>query len=416
MKSSPIINYQRTQWDGIGPSISSIRGLIEQISQAALIWNRSDNRIIIANQKFSSLVNCSPEDLFDRNIDELFAGSIIDELSPGVECATAVRVRKKESIPVLVNVSVLDSECHWWLLRFDDLANYEQFVKKNLEVVLKKLSYLSRLTDYPDVFSSIRAALKVARSLLGTDYICIYNVSGGEPDISKIATIEKTQVFPKIFPATDSICLTKPMTWNPGAPISSEIHKCANQANFSYVTSMPLGNEKAVIGLLVAGDIDNEMHKIKHSVLELIGSHVGNALQHFILVQTLRERVKEQEESISIHDTIFEGSKEGIVIISNELNVLEINPTAELMLGYSNNEIYNETVENILIGPQRLLPALEMATRGIATHDIGSVSLHRRNGQAFPAHIQILPVTAERLLRGIIILIDDVSENEQIRL
>ena len=92
-----------------------------------------------------------------------------------------------------------------------------------------------------------------------------------------------------------------------------------------------------------------------------------------------------------------------------------MNPAAEWMLGYADWEVKGQPVENILIGPERLLPALETACQGIPTHNMGSVSLHRRNGQSFPAHIQIIPVQREGETLAILIFFSDVSEHEEIR-
>ena len=82
-----------------------------------------------------------------------------------------------------------------------------------------------------------------------------------------------------------------------------------------------------------------------------------------------------------------------------DLTVSEMNPAAEWMLGYADWEVKGQPVENILIGPERLPPALETACQGIPTHNMGSVSLHRRNGQSFPAHMQIVPVRAREAKR-----------------
>jgi signal transduction histidine kinase len=47
---------------------------------------------------------------------------------------------------------------------------------------------------------------------------------------------------------------------------------------------------------------------------------------------------------------------------------------------------------------------------------MGNVSLHRRSGQSFPAHIQIIPVQREGQTLAIIIFFTDVSEHEEIRI
>jgi PAS domain S-box-containing protein len=112
---------------------------------------------------------------------------------------------------------------------------------------------------------------------------------------------------------------------------------------------------------------------------------------------------------------VFENSQEGIIVLDSSLTIRDLNPAAEWMLGYANWEAQGQAVDNILIGPERLIPALEAACRGIPTHNIGSVNLHRRNGQSFPAHLQTIPVMKDGNLLAIIVFLADVSVHEQIR-
>jgi two-component system, NtrC family, sensor histidine kinase AtoS len=102
-------------------------------------------------------------------------------------------------------------------------------------------------------------------------------------------------------------------------------------------------------------------------------------------------------------------------LLDPNLRVVRMNPPAELMLGYTEWEVYGQPVENVLIGPDELVSALEAACRGIPMHDIGNVTLHRRNGQSFPVQIQTIPVHKDGELLGVLVSAMDVSENEQIR-
>jgi PAS domain S-box-containing protein len=97
------------------------------------------------------------------------------------------------------------------------------------------------------------------------------------------------------------------------------------------------------------------------------------------------------------------------------MTLVGMNPAAEWMLGYAEWEVKGHPVESILIGPDTLAPALSAAARGIPTHNIGNVALHRRSGQSFPAHLQTIPVGQEGQSTAQVVLITDISENEEIR-
>jgi signal transduction histidine kinase len=69
-----------------------------------------------------------------------------------------------------------------------------------------------------------------------------------------------------------------------------------------------------------------------------------------------------------------------------------------------------------LIGADNLVPALQSALQGIATPNLGNVRLHRRDGSAFLAHVQVIPVMVSDRLEEVVILLRDLSEHEQFQL
>jgi PAS domain S-box-containing protein len=143
---------------------------------------------------------------------------------------------------------------------------------------------------------------------------------------------------------------------------------------------------------------------------------VTATLQHTILVHNLSEQIQLQKSKLNIHSMLFDNIHEGIVIVDNELMISKINQTAEVLLGYADREVCGQSVENVLIGADGLLAAMQSALSGLATHNLGKCSLHRRNGQAFPCQIQVIPVSSEDACVDILVFITDISENEQIRL
>ena len=150
--------------------------------------------------------------------------------------------------------------------------------------------------------------------------------------------------------------------------------------------------------------------------MRVISAHLTAALQHFILIDNLRKEVASQKLAADVRGMVFEHSQEGILFISPELKILEINPAAEWMLQYAAWEVKNQPVGNVVIGPDRMMTVLESCCEGIPTHNMGNVAVHRRNGQSFPAHIQVVPVQKDKETLGIVMFLRDISEHEQIRL
>jgi signal transduction histidine kinase len=68
-----------------------------------------------------------------------------------------------------------------------------------------------------------------------------------------------------------------------------------------------------------------------------------------------------------------------------------------------------------LISPDRLVPVVSSATGGVATPNLDMITLHRRNGQTFPAKVKVIPIELDGEVVAINVFVTDVSEHEQYR-
>jgi PAS domain S-box-containing protein len=106
---------------------------------------------------------------------------------------------------------------------------------------------------------------------------------------------------------------------------------------------------------------------------------------------------------------------DGIIILKPDLKIWIINPSAEILLGYQSHEVADETIDNILVGPDSFFPLLESAKNDFGIHRLGIVHIHNRNGDSIPVDARIVPVIQNNTLLAIIIYLRDVSENEEIK-
>ena len=180
-----------------------------------------------------------------------------------------------------------------------------------------------------------------------------------------------------------------------------------------------MGQSNACVGLLVVGDSQSEPCNEFMDLLDILGATLKSILDHQILVDNTRAKIEESKHALAITSSIAENAQEGIIILNKDLKITEMNPSAELILGYASQEVIGQHIENILIGSETLTSALKSALQGIPTQNLGNLKLHRRNGHAFPAHLHTIPVFPRDQpghgLDGIIIFVSDLSEHEQIR-
>lgn len=147
--------------------------------------------------------------------------------------------------------------------------------------------------------------------------------------------------------------------------------------------------------------------------MELLAALLLSLFQQQMLVNNLNQKIDQSLKIFNIRNQTYDYMNEAVLILDKNLVISEINPAAEFMLGYANWEVKGQSYENILIGTDRLLPALLDALKGNATFNIGKAVLNRRSGLSFPVQVKVIPVTTEGQVTAMEILITDISEHEE---
>ncbi|MCE1254172.1 MAG: ATP-binding protein [Anaerolineae bacterium] len=405
-----------TLWRNKIPGLPEFTGLINQLSQPAVILDRSRNLIMLGNSALLKLTAFTQDELISFPSEHLFSDVKIYQLMPGEERQVQVNRRNRTAVLSVAQGSYLDPDNQWMLVTLTPIKQLQQNVLQRQERVFQGLLDLAGLSGKANSAQAFEQALIIARSLLDTELICIYQADGMYPQLKKIASLEPVTLFPDTLPSTDLIRLSQPFIWTPGKRVLTEIHRAGRVENLAYVATAPLGQSGALFGLLVAGDRENLIDDQQIRLMDVLSTHISSAFHHYILINNLKAEMNARDRSLSVRNEVLESSGEGILLVELDFTILQINPSAEEMLGYADHEVRGQQVENILIGPDNLMPILQDASKGIATPDMGSVYVHKRNGHSFPAHIKILPVERDGHVIAIMIFVMDVSDFEQIRI
>ena len=390
--------------------------LINQFSEAVFLIDGSSSRILSVNSHALQLTAFSRNEIIGKPVQDIFRNVLIEDFEPGVELKLSLKRRKRDDLPISVKVSSLDKKSKIYFLNVIPLQGQHKNLIDNQKVLLENLAKLSGISQEHSINQAIKTSLIISKNLLNSDLISIYHAKSGYPELIKIATIEKKEIFPARIPSNDLISLSKTTDWIPGKPVVSEIQKLGRAANLEHIVSTPLGEDGALLGLLVVGSKIGQYEDFQLNLIELIGKNISTALQHFILVENQRLKIKNQEKTILVKNTLQDESDQGVIVTEINGKIQELNSSAELILGYAEKEVKNHLVEDILIGAEDITSAIEDALRGISTHDLGNVYLHRRNGKSFPAHVKVLPVLNQEKVVSILFMLRDLSEHEQTRI
>ncbi len=417
MTSSPQIK-KTFAWTGKNPAdLVNAEVLLNLLPGPAIIIDKTKEIILLANATFIRLVGYSEEEIYTHPLDQFVLGFQTDLLQTGENFSGVIKRRNRTSLSVSFRIQAVDQEEAKLVVVFKNPESDLEVKSVNPvhEQMLENLLELISCSDSEELDISIKTALEVFSTMVGTNLMCLYQANSDSPGLRKVITCEPITIFPDEIPSTDLIRLSGASMWIPGAPVQTEIHRAGRVADLKYVASIPLGQSGALSGLLVLGGAGRMPPANLGSLLQFLSSLISTKTQHFILDENSRDRIYELENQNNVLTELFNVAQEGIIILSSNLAIARMNSAAEFMLGYAETEVQGQLVENILIGPDGLIRALEKANEGIPFHNLGTVHIHRRSGQSFPANLQVIPVMKDGELFAVLIFISDVSQNEQIK-
>jgi PAS domain S-box-containing protein len=397
------------------PGVTEFEVLFNMMPGACLLFDRQQNAVLLVNSPLLQLTAFTARELMGAHIENLMPELSPANLTAGEDIIVKLNRRMRDPVRVNVKATSLDKDSQWMILTLQPAPEGIQYTSPEFLALFGILMDLIKIGELTDINQSLKKALEVIRQILGTAYVCVYQAESHFPKLSKIVTLEPEPVFPDSISSTDLIRLASTSVWKPGKRVLTDIHRSGRVANLKYVASTPLGQDGALFGLLVMGDPEYVPEGAPEELLTFLGHLISSALQRYILVGNLQTENLYTQELLAIRNCLMENTEQGILVVQPNMVISELNPAAELMLGYADWEAKGQSVENVLIGADGLVRAFESASQGIPTHNMGNVSLHRRSGQAFPAHIQVIPGLKGDQLLGVLVFITDVSADEQIR-
>lgn len=403
--------------------VDEFNSLLELLKVPAILFDTSLGKITATNSHALTFSAYTRTEIGKLRLNQLFprlpvAGLFQSENNDFEYFDIELVTRSGQAVPSVLKFHSLDIERNWLLLTFEAL----NVIRKREDQDEKQAKHIYALRELAHTLSSrdsteiIERVLEIGKILTGAAHLAVYSVSQENPKLILNNDVDPLLELPEEMPAAEISKLAKPYLWMPGRRIRSVIHRLARANNYAYIASAPIGEEPAILGLLVATEQDGIPSDNLVEILEILSTYLLNAFQRSALLSNLSKDRERQMEKLLTFESILENAHDGIIVLSPEFNILEMNPSAELTLGYASKEVFAQPIENVIIGAGNLTAALDAAASGISTPNLGNISIHRRDGHAFPASLQITPVFKDGSLLKILLLMSDLSEHQQIKL
>lgn len=414
-------------WRSPALGTEAFAAMLELFPSPALLLDAQQGQIVAINSHALALsaytraevMRLLPTQLFPRQ-------SLQPVFNAGKEDATSeydLVSRSGLAVKVSLEAMPLDLERRWQVLFFEPLSlrRKRQQQGERLTQHINSFFEVAQAMAEGDLANVLEKVMQAGQLLTGAKRFAIYQVDSLEPVLHRVTQLGATEnpadqdKLPASLPAAEIGRSWRAQVWHPGKRIRNGLQRLARAYNFGYLAHAGIGLEPALLGLLVAADPDGLPSDDLTSILEVLAGFVTSAFQGQAVQKSLLDERIQHMRRQTINDNILENVQDGLLILAPDYTILEMNPAAELTLGYASLEVTGQLVENVLIGNANLAGALAAASKGFATPSLGNASLHRRDGHAFPAHLQIQPVFQTSTLTHILVFLRDLSEHEQIK-
>lgn len=408
------------------PGLAEIEGLLELLSTASLLVEARNRRILLANARATELTAFTRAEL-----SEMAFAALIEKLDEhafwetptGEPFPSPLTLRKRNKARVEVQATRLDltPQGKWSVITLEEMHVVQQreAVQHRRAEMIATMRTISQALGQSDLDTALRLMLQAGAEITYAEVLGVYlqnlALEGQDFEIVRYAQFGPDGILPERLPSQDQVHLRGAQFWTPAKRSASTLHRAARGAGLSFLASAPLGQANASIGFIaVAGKLSLSQESI-FPLLQILADAIDALLQFHSRASSLETSLDANRRMRAVDKTSIDAVEDGVIVLSPTLRVLRLNPAAEQALGYTSQEANGHPVENILIGTGALISNIHMALQGVPTLQQDDIRLYRRSGQPFLAQVGVVPAMTQGQLEGVVVLIRDLSEKEQIQ-
>lgn len=403
-----------------GLSLPDIESLIDLIPGAAILIDFHRQKIALANAAMTEITAFTRSELVNQGLEGLLPAlaryKFSGDTSPGaVMFKDLLSTHNGTSLDVRVGLHFLNKSGSWALAIIETIARYENQLASDQRLI-ERLSDIQNLVNCyleSEENQAILNILEIGQKMTGATHLGVYLVQAYSPELRRFLFIGPGDSLPEVIKPDVAWSEQDFQVWKPGKRASTDLHRIARRERFSYLVTKTLGEESRVVGLLVLAGVDTRLPSDFEPLLAILSTTITGIIQQKAFQEHLISNNQKTRRKLLIGDTFIGSCQEGLIILSPDLVIEEMNPAAESLLGYATREVKGQAIGNVMIGPSNLIPALQAAQAGISSPNLGEVHLVRRDGSTFLAHISTVPLILSDILEGIAIFLRDLSEHEQ---
>lgn len=406
-----------------GFSLGLLESLLNNLPQAGIVFNRKNLELLCMNIKASELTAYARSDLAGLPVDQLlfpldhasFHSLLFEiESETRIDFPCEILHHNGSRIPALINVVMLGSgdELALITIQTQDDALQASLASRRKQNLWSDLNEVILAYAQLDLSEALLKVLNKAADLSGAKNIAIYLADGQSPTLRRTAFTGPEAALPEKISSHDLEKLNRVTLWTNGKRPSTTLHIMIRTATLDYVASGPIGEANAPIGLFIIAGNGSPLDSLQE-IVRFFANQIYFHIQSNTLIAQLNinlDRLRLQQMAC---DTGFNSIDDGLIFLTPERQIERLNTAAEIALGYTNPEVHELPIINILICNENLETMFRFVEEELRPSSISSLRLYRRNGDSFLASLRVLPIAADGSLHSILVILQDQSEQEE---
>ena len=388
--------------------------ILELLPSAALAYNRSNDVVISVNGKLQELSSFEPQDLIGKSLSQLI--SLRLDTNPTGKEARPVQLKTAGGSKIQANLCIRSLSLTNQIVVLIFTPPTSQAETEIQESSFAFIESLLRVQAQGSASAALSTAAEIVHQTLHAQAAAAYLLRKAENQLTRVrlnSDLQSVQ-FPEKLTSASTLAL-QPLIWKSNQKPSSSLEELALVKGFHYLLVLPLVRQNEVLGEIVAAGFGNAPEEESLRKLSLLAAGTAGTLQHLARVENAQRTVQRTRQIVQLEHAISDNMEEGLIILTPDLCVAEMNPSAEMMLGYASSEVFLQKADMVLIGNETLSALYKSAQQGIATKAGNNLSLNTRTGKSFLAQVLCIPVMTDGKLSSIVLILRDLSQSEQIR-
>ena len=382
--------------------------LMDQIPTPGILIDLQHKSIGQVNGEIITITGFSQEELCSADLTALIRNINNIDIDQN-EFLIELSRKNKEALLVQARATQLDRERKWILIL---LMGYKKSIDKN-EVAL---SYVTKICNYSYDQTKEEYLKRVSKELENIYTNALVNVYllNQDNNYRKLHTSESKSIFPDIYTNNDVESINMPEIWKPGKRVMNGFQRLARVNGFASLIICPLKNQNGLSGFILISEKNQTTSIFDLSSCLTITEIINQVAASFDRFYKLNLENLEKMKQNNLLNVVYDNIPVGVLHIENN-QIEQINSYAEKVLGYSEWEIKDISINDLFSGNESLV---NIIINSKTKKELAEITLHQRDGVEIKVYLQIIPMQNSEPLHqknDALIIFTDTTEIEKLQ-